>query len=227
MIRRITGVVVRPGATFAELAQTPVWLGTWLFILIVWVGCGTALLTTETGEQALVDERVRVVETFGGVVTDEEYAGLRANPPWWIYLTSGGRALLLPLTTVAVAALLLGAARSEGARATMTHTMAISVHASVVLLIGQIVATPLHYIRESLTSPLNLAALLPLMEEGTLAARFFGTIDIFALWWAGLLAVGLAALTGKRARYYAWRIALLFLAFAAVTATLIVVRGGA
>jgi hypothetical protein len=227
LIRRITGVVVRPGATFAALVKAPVWLGTWLFILIVWGVCGTALLTTETGDQALVDERVRVVETFGGVVTDDEYAALRANPPWWIYLTSGGRALLLPLTTVTVAALLLVAARSGGTRATLTQTMALSVHASVALLIGQVIATPLHYIRESLTSPLNLAAVLPMMEEGTLPARFFGTIDVFALWWAGLLAVGLAALTGKRARHYAWRIALLFLVFAAVTATLIVVRGGA
>ena len=227
MIRRITGVVVRPGATFAALVKTPVWLSTWLLILIVWGICGAALLTTDTGEQALVDERVRVVETFGGLVTDDEYAALRANPPWWVYLTSGGRVLLLPLTTVAVAALLLVAARSDGARATLTQTMAISVHASVVLLIGQLVATPLHFIRESLTSPLNLAALLPLMEEGSLPARFFGTIDLFALWWAGLLAVGLAALTGKRARHYVWRIAVLFLVFAAVTATLIVVRGGA
>ena len=40
------------------------------------------------------------------------------------------------------------------------------------------------------------------MEEGTLPARFFGTLDLFALWWMGLLAIGLAALTRRRVRRY-------------------------
>jgi hypothetical protein len=196
-------------------------------ILLVWAGCGGWLLSTDVGQQALVDERVRIVETLGGTVTDAEYSGLQARPPWWMYFTSGGRILLVPITTFAVAGLLLAAARAHGAAATMTQSLALAVHASVALLIGQIVATPIHYVRESLTSPLNLATVLPLMEEGTLAARFFGTIDLFALWWAGLLAVGLSVLTGKRASYYAWRIAALVLVFAAITATVIVVRGGA
>jgi hypothetical protein len=145
-----------------------------------------------------------------------------------VYFTSGGRVLLFPATTVGIALALFGAARAGGAHTTtMTQSLAIAVHATVPLALGQIIATPLHYVRESLTSPLNLAAILPLMEEGTLPARFFGTIDLFALWWAALLAIGLSALTGQRARRYAWRIAALFFVFAAVTATIIVAMGGA
>ena len=227
LIRRIAGVVLRPRATFADLVHTPAWLATWLVILIVWAALGGWLLSTEVGQQALVDERVRVVEAFGGLVTDVDYAALQARPPWWVYFTSGGRALLMPLTTVVVAMLLLGVARSTRRDVSIHQAMAISVHASVALLIGQIVATPLHYVRESLTSPVNLAAILPLMEEGTMPARLFGTIDLFALWWAWLLAVGLSSLTGQRVRRYAWRIAALFLVFAAVTATATVIMGGA
>jgi hypothetical protein len=161
------------------------------------------------------------------VVSDAEYAALQADPPWWVYLTSGGRVLLWPVTTVGVAVLLYVAARAAGRPATMRQTLAVAVHASVPLVIGQIVATPLHYVRESLTSPLNLAAILPAMDEGTLPSRFFGTIDLFALWWAALLSIGLAALTGQRARSYAWRFAALFLVFGAVTAAIIAVMGGA
>ena len=226
-MRRIAGMVTRPRATMAALVQAPAWLATWAIILLVWAGCGTWLLSTDVGQQALVDERVRVVETFGGEVTDAEYADLQSAPPWWVYFTSGGRVLLLPITTVGVAVLLLVAARAAGAQATINQTLAIAVHASVALLIGQIVATPIHYVRESLTTPLNLAAVLPLMEEGTAVARFFGTVDLVALWWAWLLAIGLAALTGQRARHYAWRFAALFLVFAAVTAALIAAMGGA
>ena len=51
--------------------------------------------------------------------------------------------------------------------------------------------------RESLTSPFNLAALLPFFDEGSAAARFLGTIEVFGLWWVVLLAVGCAALAGR------------------------------
>lgn len=227
MIRRFWGVVLRPRATFAELIHTPTWLPAWLVILAVWTVCGGWLLSTEVGQQALVDERVRVVETLGGEVSDAEYASLQASPPWWVYFTSGSRTLLFPLTTLVVGALLLVSGKAAGRQVTVSQALAVAVHASVALLIGQVIATPLHYLRESLTSPMNLAAVLPLMDEGTLPARFFGTIDLFAVWWAALLAIGLAALTGQRARHYGWRIAALFLAFAAITATAIVVMGGA
>jgi hypothetical protein len=220
-------VVLRPRATFTALTHAPTWLGTWLFILAVWAICAGWLLSTEVGQQALVDERVRVVEAFGGAVSDTEYAALQATPPWWVYFTSGGRMLLMPTTTLVVAGMLVAAARFAGASTTLKQGLAVAVHATVALAIGQVIATPLHFVRESLTSPLNLAAVLPLMEEGTLPARFFGTIDLFAMWWALLLSVGLAVLTGRRARYYAWRIAALILVFAAVTATAIVVMGGA
>jgi hypothetical protein len=219
--------MTRPRATLAALVHAPAWLATWFVILIVWAACGGWLLSTAVGQQALVDERVRVVETLGGEISDEEYAALQQRPPWWIYFTSGGRILLSPVTTFAVAVLLLVTAGAAGTKVTMNQALAVSVHASIALLVGQIIGTPLHYVRESLTSPLNLAAVLPLIEEGTVASRFFGTIDLFALWWAGLLAIGLAALTGRRASHYAWRIAALFLAFAAVTAAVVAAMGGA
>lgn len=227
MIRRITGVVTRPRATFAALAQRPDWFAPWLVLVGVWAACGGLLLSSDLGQQALVDERVRVIETLGGQVTDPEYAALQANPPWWVYFTSGGRLLLMPLTTVAVAGLMLATARANRKAATWSQALSLAVHANVALVIGQLVATPLHYVRESLTSPLNVAAILPLMEEGTAPARFFGTIDLFAVWWAVLLAVGLSVLTGQRARSYVWKIGIVFLVFAAITATVIVAMGGA
>jgi hypothetical protein len=227
LIGRITGVIVRPRITLAAIVRTPTWLATWSVILIVWACCGGWLLSTEVGQQALVDERVRVVETFGGTLSDAEYASLQTNPPWWVYLTSGGRVVLTPITTAAVALGIVFVARFEGQRASIHQALAIVVHASVALVVGQIIATPVHYVRESLTSPLNLAAVLPLMEEGTLPARFFGTIDLFTVWWAGLIALGLSALTGRRARRYAWPLATLFLVFAAVAAAVVAVMGGA
>jgi hypothetical protein len=189
--------------------------------------CGGWLLSTEVGQQALVDERVRVIEAFGGIVTDADYAGLQAQPPWWVYLTSGSRLLLWPSTTMLVALGIWAVARLEGVPATVTQAFSLVVHATVVLMIGQLIATPMHFVREALTSPLNLATVLPLVEDGTVAARFFGTMDVFAVWWGAVLALSLAVLTGRRFWRYAGPLAALYLGFAAVAAAVIAVMGGA
>jgi Yip1 domain len=226
LIRRVAGSVVSPRATLAELVQRPVWADTWLLVLVVFAAGAIWLLSTDVGQQALVDERVRVIETFGGTVNDTEYAALLAKPPWWAYFTSGGRLLLTPEVTLLVAFACWALARRDKASVRFTQALSIVVHASVVLALGQLVAAPLHYGRETLTSPLNLAAVLPLMEEGTLPARFFGTIDLFALWWMALLAIGLGALTGRSVKRYATALSMVYIGFAAVMAGVIAAVGG-
>jgi hypothetical protein len=226
LIRRIAGVVLRPRSTLDELVHRPVWVDTWFFILIVVGLCTGAFLRTDIGRQAVVDERVRVIETFGGAVTDADYATLQARPPWWVYFTSGGRLLLTPAVTLLVATACWAVARAEGVEARFTQALAVVVHASVVLVIGQLIATPLHYVRESLTSPLNFAAVLPGMDEGTLPARFFGSMDLFAVWWLALIVMGLAVLTRRGTRRYAVSAAAVYLVFAAVMAGVSAALGG-
>ena len=128
--------------------------------------------------------------------------------------------------TLAAAVGLWLVARADGAAVRFQQALSLAVHASVVLLLGQLLATPLHYMRESLTSPLNLAAVLPLMEDGTIAARVAGSLDLFALWWAALLAMGLSVLTGRRTSRYVWPIAALYVALAAVAAAVTTAMGG-
>jgi hypothetical protein len=225
VIRRIVGVVWRPRTTLTALVERPVWAATWGFILIIWAVLGWWLLSTDIGQQAVIDERVRVIEAFGGAVSDDQYRALLAHPPWWVYAISGGRFLLNPVLTVAAAAGVYIAARAERAAVGFEQALAIVVHASVVLLLGQLIATPLHYARESLTSPLNLAAVLPLVEDGTAPARFAGSLDLFALWWAALLALGLSLLTGRRVGRYVWSIAAVYAVFATVVASLTTTTG--
>lgn len=221
------GVVLRPRITFAALVSRPAWFDTWFAILAVVTICAGTLLISDVGQMALVDERERVIETFGGAVDDAQHAALLANPPLWVYFVSGSRTLLLPVVTLAVAAICWLVARAARTAARFVQALSIVVHASVVLALGQLVATPIHFVRESLTSPLNLAAVLPLVQEGTAAARFLGVVDIFAVWWLGLVAVGLAALTGQSVRRYAMPFAAVYLGFAAVMAGVIAALGGA
>ena len=224
-MRRVTGVLRHPWATMAEVVRHPAFITTWVVVLLVAAVCGGLLLSTPIGQQALVDERVRVTEALGGRVDDAAYDRLRSDPPVSNYLTSGGRLLLTPPVTLLVAAGLVGLARFDGARVTFVTALAIAVHATVVLALQQVVAAPLHYVNESLTSPTNVAGLLRVFDEGSVAARLFGTIDVFGLWWMWLLAVGLAAATGRPAGHYIWRLLAVYLGMAAVVAAVFAVFG--
>ena len=223
---RMTGVLVHPRATMAEVVRHPAFITTWVVVLLAVAVCGGLFLSTPVGQQALVDERVRVTEALGRRVDDAEYARLQASPPLSVYLTSGGRLLLTPPVTLLVAAGLLVLARIDGAALSFTTALAIVVHASVVLALQQIVATPLHYVAESLTSPTNVAGVLRLFDDGTWPARLFGTIDVFGLWWIWLLSVGLAAATTKPARRYFWRLMAVYVGVAAIVAAVFAVLGG-
>ena len=224
-MRRVTGVVMHPRATMAELVQKPAVVTTWVAILLVVVLCGGWLLSTPVGQQALVDERVRVTEALGSRVDDAAYARLEANPPLSTYLTSGGRLLLTPPLTLLVAVGVLLLARLDKAPVSWPVALAITVHATVVLALQQIIATPVHYLYESLTSPTNVAAIVRVFDEGTWAARLFGTIDVFGLWWMWLLSVGLAAATGRPARRYVMRLLAVYAAVAALVAAVFAVLG--
>jgi hypothetical protein len=225
-MRRIAGVLVHPRSTMAALLAAPSWLTAWAVVLLVWLVPAGWLLSTDVGRQALVDERVRQVEAFGGRIDDAAYAALQQSPPLAAYFSSGGRLLLAPPVTVAVAAGLALLARLDGAILSAHAALAVSVHAAVVLALQQLVATPLHYLRESLTSPTNLAVFLPMLEDGTVGARLFGAVDLFGLWWIWLLAIGVAAATGRPARRYLTRLLVVYLAMAAGVAAVMALAGG-
>jgi hypothetical protein len=209
-----------------EVVRRPAFVTTWVVVLLVVLVCGGLLLSTQVGQQALVDERVRVVEALGQRVDDAEYARLQADPPTSIYLTSGGRLLLTPPITILVAAGLLMLARFDSVRVPFGTALAIAVHATIVLALQQIVATPVHYMYEALTSPTSVAGILRVFDEGTWPSRLFGTIDVFGLWWMWLLSIGLAAAAGKPARRYFWRLAAVYVSVAAIVAAVFAVLGG-
>jgi len=228
LLARLIGVVVGPRRAMQAAARTgPGGIAaTWGVVLLGWLAAGGWLLGQPVGRQAVVDEQVRVVEALGGGVDDARYAAWQAQPPWHIYFTSGGRILLLPVTTLAAAAGVFLWARRRSPHVRFAGALSVAVHASVVLALQQIAATPLHLLRESLTSPFNLAAVLPFFDEGTLPARVLGAVELGGLWWALLLAVGLAALTGGRARGYAGPVLGIYLAVSAVVAGVVVLIGG-
>ena len=81
---------------------------------------------------------------------------------------------------------------------TFAQVFTVLVHASSVFALRAVVATPINYLRESLGGATSLAMIVPGLGDATFAARLFGAIDIFVLWWVALAAIGLGMLYGAR-----------------------------
>jgi hypothetical protein len=85
-----------------------------------------------------------------------------------------------------------------GADAAFKQVFAIVSHSGIIIALSQIVGLPLAYARESMSGATNLGVFTPFLDENTFPARALGSVDLFILWWAVSLAIGLGVLYKKR-----------------------------
>jgi hypothetical protein len=88
--------------------------------------------------------------------------------------------------------------RTGNGHASFQQVLSVVVHASSVFAVRALVAAPVNYARESLGGATSLSVILPSFSESTFAARLFGAIDIFVVWWVVLVALGLSILYQTR-----------------------------
>lgn len=198
---RVWGIVRAPRATFAAVVAHPTWLGVLILTVTVATVTAMALYSTEIGRQALLDQRVDLLEGFGQTVDDERYARLEQDIPGLSRLQLGMTALGLPLLVFGIAGVSqLVYRNSSPAPTTFAQALAVVAHAGVVLIVRALVLAPWNYVRESLGSPLNLSVLFPSLEEGSFLSSFLGSFDLFVVWWGLVLAVGLGVLYHRSTR---------------------------
>ena len=111
-------------------------------------------------------------------------------------------------------------------RASFHQAMAVTTYAGVILAIRQVLAAPLGYVRETTSSATSLGALFSSLDEASPVARFFGALDVFVIWWAIVLAIGVAVLYHRRARNVALTLVGAYAALALLLAIAMAVTGG-
>ena len=194
------GVLRSPRATLEEAIANPRWLGVAVLIVAISAACSAAFLSTAVGRLAALDQQVRQLESVGVAVDDEMYATLRRWVPYGPAVSAATIVVGWPLLWAAVA----GAAKAIGNRfgrrdITFAQVLSVVVHASTVFALQSIVASPINYVRESLGGATSLSLIMPAFGDSTFPARLLGAIDVFALWWVALVAMGLAILYETRA----------------------------
>ncbi len=199
LLSRFIGVVFSPRATFQGIVAAPRWIGM-LVLIAVFMSLATFLfLSTEVGRQALLDQQVSTMESFGMTVTDEVYSQMEGRLSFAQYTGSIVQFFTLPIMYVIIAGILFAVfSAAMGGEAAFKQVFTVVVHSGAVSVVQQLFVLPLNYVRESMSSPTNIAALLPMVPEGSFLAYLLGAIDIFVIWWVMVLAIGLAVLYRRR-----------------------------
>jgi hypothetical protein len=186
------------------VASHPRWASLLVALTLTTAAAGALVSATEVGQLALVDQWERTALAFGQAVDDTRYADLQAWSRLGPAVAAGNALLAGPGVAIGVSLLVFGWLRRAGTtgvgRVSYRQVLAVVVHAGVVLAVGRLVAAPLVYARETTASATTVGAWFPSFDEASPVARFLGAIDLFTLWWAVVLGIGVAVLSGRRAR---------------------------
>jgi hypothetical protein len=224
---RVAGVIRSPRAVFTRVISRPRSISVIAACLAVTLVCGVGFMQTDVGRQALVDQWERTALAFGQEVDDARYAEFQRlgdHAPAYAAVSAIASGPVLTLIVAVVIFGLFSGALHGTAR--FGQVLAVVAHAGVILALRQVVAAPLNYSRETLASPTTLGLFFPMFDEASPAARFFGAIDLFVVWWVVLLALGVALLYRRPTRSTAFAFMGAYVGLAVLLAIAMAVSGG-
>ena len=224
-LKRVVGVLRRPRATLRDVAAAPRWAGLLVAITITAAAANATLMNTEVGRQALVDQWERTALALGQTVDDARYAELQelsGNGAVYGVLSA---AINVPAVVFLVAVLLhVGFGRRQS-NVPFVAVLAVVTHTGVLLALRQIVAAPIAYARETTASATSRGVWFPAFDEASPLARFLGLMDLFTIWWALVLAVGVSMIYHSRTARLAAAFVGLYAGLAVVLAIAMAVLG--
>ena len=196
---RFVGILFAPRATYADVAAHPRWLGIFLTVFLITASAATALMSTQIGRNALLDQQIAQQESFGRKMTQEQIDRLETISAYYVYGAPVIQFVRLAVGSLVIAGIVFAVFNAMmGGDASFKQAFAVVAHSGVVLAVLSLFTTPLAYVRESMSSATNLGVFLPFLDDSSFAARLLGSIDLIFIWWILSLAIGLGVLYRKR-----------------------------
>lgn len=196
---RLVGVLLSPRSTFAAIVDRPRPFGALLVVSLCAAIANGWLSSTELGQQMILEQQIESMQAFGMTVTDEVYDEMARGLENAAYFSAAGTFASLPIITFIIAGLVWTTCYVLlGAQAPFKAMYAVVTHAGAVSIVQQLFTIPLNYARGAMNVPTTLAALLPMLEEGTFVQRTLGLVELFVVWQLFLLAVGTGVLFKRR-----------------------------
>lgn len=223
---RMIGIMRQPRSTFARVLVAPRWADVLVVSTIVAAAARALVMQTSVGQLALVDQWERTALAFGRVVDDATYSAFQAWSSRAAVYEVGMALVNGPVATIVVAiGIFVLAGRARG-RASFGQILSVAAHASVILALRQVVGAATTYLRETTASATTLGSWFPGFDEASPVARFLGAIDLFVVWWAVVLGIGIAAAYGLRVRRSLALVLGTYVVGALVLAVVMVALGG-
>jgi hypothetical protein len=225
---RIVGVIFSPGETYRSIVAHPRVLGALAVATIVTAAALFVFLSTEVGQNAALDQQLRVLESFRINLPDQAYDRLEQQAAMGRYFAAGGILLSAPLICAIVAGVVILVFNVVlGGEASYKQAFAVVAHAEILIALQQLFVLPLNYARETISSATTLAVFMPMLDEISFPVRFLSWIDLFRIWWIVSLAIGVAVLYKRKSGPIAWTLIGLYVLFALAIATAMSAFAGA
>lgn len=216
---RIVGVIFSPLETYRSVVAQPRVFGALAVVAVVTGLTSFAFLSTEVGQNALLDQQVRFMESFGIDLPDEAYDRMEAQADRQRYFGLVGVLVWVPVGCAVVAGLMqLIFNVALGGEASFKQAYAVTAHSQVLIALQQLFVTPLNYARETMSSATNLGVFLPMLDETSVAARLLGAIDLFWIWWIVNLAIGIGVLYRRKTAPIGWSLLAVYFSIAFIIA---------
>ena len=222
LLTRVVGVFFSPRATYADVAARPRWFGVLALGVLLVVGGTFAFLSTDVGQQAVLDQQAQVLESFGVKLNEAQQAQMESRIESARYTSAAAQLVFIPAAAAILAGVLLGVFNALlGGDGTFKQLYAVIAHTGLIIALQTVFSLPLDYVRETMSSPTNLGVFMPFLDESTLLARLLGSIDLFHIWFIVSLAIGLGVLYKRRTGPIA---STMFTVYFVVVATIAAIR---
>jgi hypothetical protein len=199
LLARFIGILTAPRETFADVVARPRWFSMMALVLVFSAVFTGAFFSTPVGQAAWLDQVDTKARQSGTPMPEAQYAQMQKIATYMAPISVVSALVFAPLMWLVMSGILFAVFNAAlGGDSTFKQVFTVMVHSGAVGVVQQLFVTPLNYFRETLTSATNLSVFLPMLEEGSFAAKFLGTIDLFLIWWVVVLAIGLSVLYRRK-----------------------------
>jgi hypothetical protein len=196
---RALGVIFSPRETYADVVAHPRILGAAVLILFISISASTAFLLTDVGKDALFDQQVRTMESFGFRITDAMYDRMESQLAFAPYTNAAFMLVVFPIVWAVISGIIMGVfGVVMGGEATFKQVYAVATHSAFLIALQQLFSNPLNFARQSMSSPTNIGVFFPFLDEASFMARLLGGIDLFFIWMIVNLAIGVGVLYKRK-----------------------------
>ncbi len=204
---RLVGAIVSPRATFESIARKPGWLLPVLLLIVVNAAVGYS--TFRTGYlRVSAEKQMEANPAFAGLTPEQRKQDVALGMRFAHVSAIAMPIIVTPIALLIIAVVFLGAFRvSFGAGIKFAQSFAVTAYAAVPSILKGLLNLAVIWARPPSSANVmrnlsfsSLAGYLPAHASPTLTI-LAGHIDLFTFWMLGLLAVGYAAASAKKARF--------------------------